>query len=116
MIQKHFLLQNHIYQKGIANHLQIKLLLDKLNLNQCCILCRFSPENFTDRAKEAYIPFGDGPRRCIGEVLVYAELRVIISNIVKKFKIELLPNQSEKIHSDIITRFEKAPKFILTER
>ncbi|XP_074596421.1 cytochrome P450 4c21-like [Brevipalpus obovatus] len=48
---------------------------------------RFEPDNLANIPNGAYIPFGDGPRRCIGERLAMFELKLILINIVKNFKI-----------------------------
>ncbi|XP_074596449.1 cytochrome P450 4c21-like [Brevipalpus obovatus] len=48
---------------------------------------RFSPKNVQKIPPEAYVPFGDGSRRCIGEKLAYLELKLILASIVKKFRV-----------------------------
>lgn len=49
---------------------------------------RFEQENFAKIPSGAYIPFGDGPRRCLGERLALMEMKIIFANIVKNFRIE----------------------------
>ncbi|XP_059610505.1 cytochrome P450 6a2-like [Phlebotomus argentipes] len=52
---------------------------------------RFSAENVQNRHPMAHIPFGDGPRNCIGMRFAMMELAVAISNIVNNFKLTLNP-------------------------
>ena len=39
----------------------------------------------------AYIPFGFGPRRCLGEKLALAEARLVTASLVLHFHISLIP-------------------------
>jgi cytochrome P450 len=39
-----------------------------------------------------YIPFGAGPRRCIGEEIAWLEARILLTAIARKFEIELVGN------------------------
>ena len=53
---------------------------------------KFSPENFLDEngnleTHEAFVPFGVGPRICLGQQLADLELKVFMLQIMRKFKI-----------------------------
>jgi cytochrome P450 len=52
----------------------------------------FIPERWTnpDLNKEAYMPFGAGPRLCIGEHFAMMEMELIMSEILRLWNIELL--------------------------
>jgi len=52
---------------------------------------RFSPEAKEARHKYAYLPFGGGPRTCIGNVFAMTEATVVLAMIVRSFRLELLP-------------------------
>ncbi|KAG8040148.1 hypothetical protein G9C98_000718 [Cotesia typhae] len=63
----------------------------------------FDPERFSDHNKGnvnpcAYMPFGIGPRKCIGERFAIMEIKLMLAKLVKKFRI--LP--SEKSTKEII--------------
>lgn len=52
---------------------------------------KFYPERFLDGngnvvRKEGLVPFGDGPRLCIGEPLARMELFLIFTNLIQKFR------------------------------
>ncbi|KAF5304258.1 hypothetical protein FQA39_LY09785 [Lamprigera yunnana] len=62
----------------------------------------FDPERFSDENKQtipagAYLPFGDGPRNCIGERLGLLTVKFGIVSIVKSFQVVRNPNTKEPI-------------------
>lgn len=52
---------------------------------------RFSAANSAARHKFAYIPFGAGPRQCIGNTLGLMEGSLIIANVAQQFELRLMP-------------------------
>ncbi len=54
---------------------------------------RFAPEAKEGRHKYAYMPFGGGPRTCIGNVFALTEATVMLSMIAQRFRLELLPGR-----------------------
>lgn len=57
---------------------------------------RFTPERTKARAKYAYIPFGAGPRRCIGYNFATMEAQLIIAMVAQHYKLRLLPGHPVK--------------------
>ena len=55
---------------------------------------RFAPEHESQRPRFAYIPFGGGPRGCIGNQFAMLEAQLIIATIAQRFRIELVPGQT----------------------
>ena len=53
---------------------------------------RFSPEEKTKHHPCAYLPFGFGPRNCVGMRFAIMTAKMAIIEIVKNFKIELSPD------------------------
>lgn len=59
---------------------------------------RFDPERFNEAQKKqqvpyAYIPFGGGPRLCIGNNFALMEMQFVLSMLVRRYSFELLPHQ-----------------------
>lgn len=61
---------------------------------------RFLPERFTSaqveaRPKFAYLPFGGGPRQCIGSHFAMLEMQLVVANIAQRYRLDLVPGQKE---------------------
>jgi cytochrome P450 len=59
---------------------------------------RFVPERFdrtrsTDRPRYAYLPFGAGPRVCIGSNLAMMEAVFVLSTVVRRLELRKLPGR-----------------------
>lgn len=57
---------------------------------------RFAPERFTPEAvarrhRFAYLPFGGGPRICIGNGLALVEAKAIVATIAQRYRLRLAP-------------------------
>lgn len=53
---------------------------------------RFLPEQVAQRHRFAYLPFGGGPRICIGNSFAMAEAQVIIASVAQRFRLRLAPD------------------------
>ncbi|MDF1863684.1 MAG: cytochrome P450 [Saprospiraceae bacterium] len=53
---------------------------------------RFDPEQVKVRPRLAYMPFGAGPRMCIGNHFAMMEMQLILAMWIKKFRFELDEN------------------------
>ena len=60
---------------------------------------RFSPEAEKAIDKYAYVPFGGGPRVCIGNHFAMLEAQLALSHLVQKLRFDLLP-ESESAECD----------------
>ena len=53
---------------------------------------RFLPENKHKIVPYSYLPFGDGPRNCVGMRYALLEVRVALAHIIRKFSFDLAKN------------------------
>lgn len=56
---------------------------------------RFSPENSGARVKFAYLPFGAGPRTCVGLNFAMTEIQIVLALILQRFHLRLAENHPE---------------------
>lgn len=54
---------------------------------------RFTPERADGRPREAYFPFGAGPRACMGQGLALMEMQLIVAMVARAYRLRLLPGQ-----------------------
>jgi cytochrome P450 len=52
---------------------------------------RFAPDRATRRHRFAYIPFGAGPRICIGAAFAMAEAMLILATLAQRYRLRLVP-------------------------
>ncbi|MRR29883.1 cytochrome P450, partial [bacterium] len=69
----------------------------------------FRPERFLadagkDRPRYAYIPFGGGPRLCIGSGFAAVEAQLMIAMTAQRFQLELLPNHPVQVDALVTLR------------
>jgi cytochrome P450 len=55
---------------------------------------RFSIENKAKMAKMSFLPFGGGPRLCIGNMFALMEMQLILVGLLQRFEFELIPEQT----------------------
>jgi cytochrome P450 len=59
----------------------------------------FAPARFADRKsieRYAYLPFGDGPRVCIGASFALQEAVIILATLLSRFRFTAVPGKSPK--------------------
>ncbi|NKW91872.1 cytochrome P450 [Rhodobacteraceae bacterium R_SAG9] len=59
----------------------------------------FKPERFSDRKaidRYAYLPFGDGPRICIGASFAIQEAVIVLATLLKRFRFDLVEGKPPK--------------------
>jgi cytochrome P450 len=52
---------------------------------------RFTPDHSADRPKFVYLPFGAGPRQCIGNQFALIEAQLILATLAQGYRLHLLP-------------------------
>jgi cytochrome P450 len=77
---------------------------------------RFAPEHESTRPRFAYIPFGGGPRGCIGNQFAMVEAQLIVAAVAQRYRIELVPDQDIRPEPLITLRPAPGIRAILKKR
>jgi cytochrome P450 len=65
---------------------------------------RFTPERVADRPKFAYLPFGAGPRQCIGNQFALVEAHLVLATLAQDYRLHLIPGHKVEPHPLISLR------------
>ncbi len=81
----------------------------------------FYPEHFEAEAagkrhKGAYLPFGLGPRKCIGVNLALMEMRIFLAMALQRYAFELGPGYAGKIEASMALRPAEGLPMRISER
>lgn len=57
---------------------------------------RFAPEQEEKRPRFSYMPFGGGPRICIGQPFALAEATLLLASIAQRYTLQLVPGTEVK--------------------
>lgn len=57
---------------------------------------RFSPERSANRPRHAYLPFGQGPRLCIGNQFAMMEAQLVLATVAQRYRMRTLPGYTAK--------------------
>ena len=77
---------------------------------------RFLPETSAGRNRFSYLPFGLGPRACIGEHLAMVEMHTHVATLARRFVLELVPGQSIELEPQVNLRTRHPLRMIPHER
>lgn len=64
---------------------------------------RFAPDQMREQTPYSYIPFGGGPRLCIGNQFALTEMQLVLLEVMRHFDLEWVPNQPPVLMQPLIT-------------
>ncbi|CAH1111514.1 unnamed protein product [Psylliodes chrysocephalus] len=75
---------------------------------------KFDPDRFEDKNIKyaGYLPFGDGPRNCIGERLGLMQVKLGVVEVIRNYEIAVSPKTTDPIEFDDSTMLTKPSKTI----
>jgi len=77
---------------------------------------RWTPEADAQRHKFAYVPFGAGPRMCIGESFASMEIQVVVATLAQRWRPRPMPGQEVKAEPKINLRPKGGLPMVLEAR
>jgi cytochrome P450 len=82
---------------------------------------RFAPERWTAEFKAAlppfaYMPFGGGQRRCIGDQFAWTELSLVLATIAQRWKLRLVPGHPVAPQALVTLRLKHGLKMTVHKR
>jgi cytochrome P450 len=77
---------------------------------------RFLPERGAARSRFAYLPFGDGPRVCIGKGFAMMEAKIVLAMMVGSFRFRLASDQPVEVDPGITLRPKRGVPMVVAPR
>jgi cytochrome P450 len=77
---------------------------------------RFAPDRVKKRSRYAYLPFGAGPRICIGAGFAMIEAAIILATVVRAFCFQSIPGHKPKPVAKLTLRPRGGMPLLITRR
>jgi cytochrome P450 len=77
---------------------------------------RFTPERSKGRHRYAYIPFGGGPRQCIGQTFAMTEAQLVVATVAQCYRLRVVPDHAVEMAPLITLRTRHGLKMTLHRR
>jgi cytochrome P450 len=79
----------------------------------------FRPHRFADGAtpaRHAYLPFGDGPRMCVGNRFAEAEIRIVLATLLPRVDLSLVEQETVRPEGDASLRPRGGLRMVVRRR
>jgi cytochrome P450 len=79
----------------------------------------FRPKRFAGDAsppRSAYLPFGDGPRMCVGNRFAEAEIRIVLATLLPRVDLSLVEGQTVRPEGDATLRPRGGLRMVVRQR
>src|SRR5262249_23922326 len=77
---------------------------------------RFAPERSASRPRFAYLPFGGGPRICIGAALATAAVSLLLATMAQHYRLKYVEGQKIELMHRITMRPRDGIRMVLEPR
>jgi cytochrome P450 len=77
---------------------------------------RFTPARSEGRPRYAYLPFGGGPRMCIGNAFALMEAQLVVARVVQRYRVDLLPGHPVELDPVVTLRPKNGIHVTLTQQ
>jgi cytochrome P450 len=77
---------------------------------------RFAPERAKPRPRHAYLPFGAGPRVCIGNAFAMMEAKIALASIVQRCRLDLVAGERVVVDPSVTLRPRDGVPVVVTRR
>lgn len=77
---------------------------------------RFRPERQAERPRFAYMPFGGGPRQCIGNRFAMTEAMLILAMLTQRYRLDMVPDHPVELEPLITLRPRHGLRMTIVER
>ena len=77
---------------------------------------RFTPDRIEARPRFAYLPFGGGPRICIGRGFAMTEACLVLATIARAYRLRVVPGHRVEAHGRITLRARYGLRMTLERR
>lgn len=75
----------------------------------------FRPERWIGGKSSAFLPFGTGPRSCVGKDMAYLEAKVLVVLILQKYRLRLV-NEKVEVSTAATLKFKNGVNVIVQNK